>query len=176
MGQEKSLPIRCNSCHNHNYSSSIKITTSSPSTTSSTSSGNLKTTSKHHTTHHHKLAPSPVRSPSRSTTKSIKSTQSSTTTLNTTRTRSSSHCSTTSTYKSIDNQTKYLNQQLFIKSYSDIVEEDRTTKAQFKPARNGIRNYTPKILVEQTTPASSTSTSSTSSTSSNDHEDIDIWI
>lgn len=58
-----------------------------------------------------------------------------------------------------------------------IVEDDhRNTTLHFQPARNGIRNYTPKILVEQTTPRTPPTSTSASSTSSNEQEDIDIWI
>lgn len=52
------------------------------------------------------------------------------------------------------------------------MEEDRTASLHIQPVKNGIRNYTPKILLEQTTPNST----SASSTSSNEQEDIDIWI
>lgn len=46
-------------------------------------------------------------------------------------------------------QTKYLKEQLYIKSYLDIVEQDRTARSHFPAAKPGIRNYTPKILVEK---------------------------
>lgn len=173
MGQEKSVPIRCNTCHS--YSSSIKKSASLSASTSQ-----LPTSSQHQQQHHHhKTAPSPVRSQSRSTTISTKSSHSSKkhasshTRLSSRHSSASATSTTSSSYKSIDNQTKYLNHQLYIKSYLDIVEEDRNAAIHFQPARNGIRNYTPKILLEQSTPPASTSASSTSS---NEQEDIDIWI
>lgn len=138
MGQEKSLPARCNSCHN--YSSST-------------------------------AAPTIIRSPSRSTTATTTNSisLSTTTTLNTTRTHSSATSS--ASYKSIEKQTKYLNEQLYIKTYLDIVEEDRTAKQQFQPKRIGIRNYTPKILLDQL-PSVASSTSS----SSIEQDEVDVWI
>lgn len=58
-------------------------------------------------------------------------------------------------------QTKYLKEQLYIKSYLDIVEADRLARNQFKAAKPGIRNYTPKILSTQPAlPA----------------RDVDVWI
>ncbi|TMW51729.1 hypothetical protein DOY81_003221 [Sarcophaga bullata] len=53
--------------------------------------------------------------------------------------------------KSVQKQKEYLDHQLYIKSYLDILEEDQKAKAQYKVAKpGGIRNYTPKILSEVT--------------------------
>lgn len=185
MGQEKSVPIRCNTCHN--YSSAIKASaplSQPPATVNRQPS----------TQPAHKTAPSPVvRSPSHhhrhhhtSTAKSTKSTKTAcpSSHYKPSHTRSASlsttlcpdHTVTRSLYK-VARDTKataYLDQQLHIKSYLDADDEtDRSEPLQFRPAKNGIRNYTPKILLEQST---STTSESASSTSSNEHEDIDIWI
>lgn len=60
-------------------------------------------------------------------------------------------------------QTKYLKEQLYIKSYLDIVERDRRAREQFQPAKPGIRNYTPKILGVQPTALAAKS-------------EVDVWI
>uniref|UniRef100_A0A1B0DFC5 Glucose-methanol-choline oxidoreductase C-terminal domain-containing protein n=1 Tax=Phlebotomus papatasi TaxID=29031 RepID=A0A1B0DFC5_PHLPP len=86
MGQEKSLPSRCNSVQDYH---------------SSTSSSSGSTT-----------------------TRSIAST---------------STASSRYSCKSVERQTKYLKEQLYIKSYLDIEEQDRNAKQQFTPSRaNGI--------------------------------------
>lgn len=128
MGQEKSLPSRCNSAHDYHSSatSTTSIKSSAPSQRSSASKQSSKSTSSSKST----------KSSSSSSTSS--STSSSSSTLTT--------ASTASSYKSIDRQTKYLNEHLYIKSYLDIEEEDRNAKVQFQKIRPGIRNYTPKIL------------------------------
>ncbi|GAB0093759.1 Glucose-methanol-choline oxidoreductase [Sergentomyia squamirostris] len=111
MGQEKSLPSRCNSVQDYH---------------SSTSNSSVSTT-----------------------TRSIASTSTS---------------SSRYSCKSVERQTKYLKEQLYIKSYLDIEEQDRNAKKQFTPATrtNGIRNYRPKILGEKPpTPA---------------QQDVDVWI
>ena len=74
--------------------------------------------------------------------------------------RSTKSTSVSSSYKSVDRQTKYLNEHLYIKSYLDIEEEDRNAKQSFKAApAGGIRNYTPKILSEKT-----------------NKKEVDVWI
>ena len=134
MGQEKSLPDRCNS---------IQTTPSRPATISSTQSAQKPYTSSastHHSSGNSSSTNNSIissRPPSRapSTTKSCSSLY----------TTSYSTTSSTSTQK----QTKYLKQQLYIKSYLDIVEQDKTARNQFQSAKPGIRNYKPKILVEK---------------------------
>lgn len=107
MGQEKSVPIRCHNCHS--YSSSIKTSKSLSASTSQLPSWSSQ----------HKIAPAPVRSQSRSTTKSTKSSQSSKSAHTTHARISSRHSSgstssnTSSSYKSIDNQSKYIKSHLF---------------------------------------------------------------
>lgn len=105
MGQEKSLPDRCNSSHDYH---STTATIQRP----------------------------PSRAPSTTTTKSSRS-----------------------TYSTAEKQAKYLKEQLYIKSYLDIVEQDQTAKNQFQPAKPGIRNYTPKIYVDKPR-----------------QKDVDVWI
>lgn len=182
MGQEKSVPIRCNTCHN--YSSAIKasVPLSQPPAINRQPS----------TQPSHKTAPSPavIRSPSHhhrhsnTTSKSSKSIKScpskhyNTTSHTRSTSLSTARCiepTTSSLYKAHDTKTKtYLDNQLHIKGYLEIDDEpDRTVPLHFRPAKNGIRNYTPKILLDQSTPTTSTSASSTSS---NEPEDIDIWI
>uniref|UniRef100_A0A8D8MNJ7 (northern house mosquito) hypothetical protein n=3 Tax=Culex pipiens TaxID=7175 RepID=A0A8D8MNJ7_CULPI len=106
----------------------------------------------HHHHHHHttslasstgsKSSAAPSRSPSTAST-----------------TSSASSASAASSYKSVERQTKYLNEHLYIKSYLDIEEEDRNAKLLFQKVRpGGIRNYTPKILSE------------------NNKKNIDVWI
>ena len=107
MGQEKSLPSRCNSASISNHSSAA----------SSTSLNSTKS-----------LTPS--RSPS-----------------------------TTASYKSVEQQTKYLNEHLYIKSYLEI-DKEHIVKAQlFNQIRPGIRNYKPKILKDKLI-----------------QEELDVWI
>lgn len=76
-----------------------------------------------------------------------------------------------SSNKSLDKTKNYLNHHLYIKSYLDILEEDEKARAHFKPARPGIRNYTPKILSDSsaatTLTSASTSAPSVSSTQTN---------
>lgn len=105
MGQEKSLPGRCNSSHDYH---STATTIQRP----------------------------PSRAPSTATTKSARS-----------------------TYSTAEKQAKYLKEQLYIKSYLDIVEQDQTAKTNFQPAKPGIRNYTPKIYVDKPR-----------------QKDVDVWI
>lgn len=142
MGQEKSIPVRCNTCHDYSSSAPIKRSlsrsTSSSSTTKSSTATLLSTTA------------------SINTTKTSTSSQS--TALSTT---------TSSSFKSIDKQTQYLNHQLYIKTYLDILEEDQNAKVVFQPVRKGIRNYTPKILVEKTAAAATTTTV---------ERNVDVWI
>lgn len=113
MGQEKSLPARCNSaqlCHSP-VASSASLNSSKSLT--------------------------PSRSPS-----------------------TASSASSNVSYKSVEQQTKYLNEHLYIKSYLEIDKEERTAKAQlFQQIRPGIRNYKPKILKDKT-----------------ESEDLDVWI
>lgn len=116
MGQEKSVPIRCNTCHN--FSSSIK----SPGSLS-TSTVNLQSESNPNS---HKITLSPsIRSPSRNTNKSTKSSQSVKTTIHSSQTRLSRHSTATTTsstsssssYKSTENQIQFLNPQSHIKIF-----------------------------------------------------------
>lgn len=61
----------------------------------------------------------------------------------------SSGLSSSQSQKSADKQKDYLNHHLYIKTYLDILEEDKRAKEYFQSeaaARPGIRNYTPKIL------------------------------
>lgn len=63
----------------------------------------------------------------------------------------SSGLSTSQSQKSADKQKEYLNHHLYIKTYLDILEEDKRAKEFFQSeaaAKPGIRNYTPKILGE----------------------------
>lgn len=159
MGQEKSLPVRCNSCHNYSSSTTTAPTILKRSTSRSTASS---TTTK--------------KSIALSSDNSISTAK----TIHSSRTRpSSSHQSTpSSSYtSSYDEQLKYLNHQLFIKTYLDIIEEERTTQGVHfhQPKRSGIRNYTPKILLDQLPPPPATTLSS-SSTSSIEQDDVDVWI
>lgn len=87
-----------------------------------------------------------------SATSSNSSSASSTNSALTATSRPSSTLSTTSrtSYKSVDRQSKYLSEHLYIKSYLDIEEEDRNAKKQFRTAPvGGIRNYQPKILTDK---------------------------
>lgn len=157
MGQEKSLPVRCNSCHNYSSSTTTAPTILKRSTSRSTASS-TKTKKSH----------------ALSSNTSISTSE----TIHSSRTRASSHQSTaSSSYTSrYDEHFKYLNHQLFMKTYLDIIEEERTTQAHFhQPKRSGIRNYTPKILLDQLPPPPATTLSS-SSTSSIEQDDVDVWI
>lgn len=61
----------------------------------------------------------------------------------------SSGLSSSQSQKSSDKQKEYLNHHLYIKTYLDILEEDKRAKEYFQSeaaAKPGIRNYTPKIL------------------------------
>lgn len=71
----------------------------------------------------------------------------------------SSASTTKTTYSTAEKQAKYLKQQLYIKSYIDIAEQDQNAQKHFKPTRPGLRNYTPKILNEKPQP-----------------QPVDIWI
>lgn len=111
MGQEKSLPSRCNS-----------------------------TTISHHS--------SAASSTSLNSTKSL------------TPSRSPSTASSSASYKSVEQQKKYLNEHLYIKSYLEIDKEEHLAKAQlFQQIRPGIRNYKPKILKDKL-----------------NQEELDVWI
>lgn len=69
---------------------------------------------------------------------------------------------TSSSEKSTKQQTKYLNEHLYIKSYLDIEEEKvRNRRVLNEKTRSGLRNYTPKILTLN---------------SSNDKREVDVWI
>lgn len=119
MGQEKSLPDRCNSVQ------TAYRTSTSPSSI---------------------ISRPPSRAPS--STKSYAPSAYSTSTQVTVKT-SVSNSSASSSRTTDSQQTKYLKEQLYIKSYLDIAEQDRTARSLFQPAKPGIRNYTPKILVEK---------------------------
>jgi choline dehydrogenase len=114
MGQEKSLPSRCNSA-------SISHHSSAASSTSLNSTKSL----------------TPSRSPS----------------------TASSSVSSTASYKSIEQQTKYLNEHLYIKSYLEIDKEHIVKSQLFNQIRPGIRNYKPKILKDKLI-----------------QEELDVWI
>lgn len=159
MGQEKSLPSRCNSIHNY------------PLTGSSSH--------KHHNHHHHHSGTTTLSSAVSSV--SLAPSFRSTTSTNVSR----------STCKSVQRQTKYLKEQLYIKSYLDLEDQDRAARKVFQPkTKGGIRNYTPKILGEKQLnddPAaglggnsSNTNTLSSqqscSSTTSTLKRDPDAWI
>lgn len=116
MGQEKSVPSRCNSAIISHHSSAASSTTSINSTKSLT----------------------PSRSPS----------------------TASSSASSTASFKSVESQTKYLNEHLYIKSYLEIEHKEHIVKAQlFNQIRPGIRNYKPKILKDKL-----------------NQEELDVWI
>ncbi|KAG5672893.1 hypothetical protein PVAND_002981 [Polypedilum vanderplanki] len=116
MGQEKSLPSRCNSTNISHHHSSAASSTSLNSTKSLT----------------------PSRSPS----------------------TASSSVSSTASYKSVEQQTKYLNEHLYIKSYLEIDKEHIVkTQLLFNQIRPGIRNYKPKILKDKLI-----------------QEELDVWI
>lgn len=103
------------------------------------------------------------------------------------------------TCKSVQRQTKYLKEQLYIKSYLDLEDEDRAAKKVFQQkTKTGIRNYTPKILGEKqlnddnnrassgagdtssnksnTNTLSSTASQGCSSATSTLRKDSDAWI
>lgn len=176
MGQEKSLPDRCNSSAvQPTYLRTCNSTSNLTAYSSSSSASSVATFSR-----------PPSRAPS--TTKSYAPSSYSTTTNATASTTisaspthyshqttnrrrhgngggSSSSYTTTTTRgttqpKPESKQTKYLKEQLYIKSYLDIVEQDRTARSHFPAAKPGIRNYTPKILVEEPPP----------------NKEVDVWI
>lgn len=120
MGQEKSLPSRCNSIHNYPLTGS--------------------THRRHH--HHHHNGGSQTLSSAISSVSLAPSARSSTSTIQTNASRA--------TCKSVQRQTKYLKEQLYIKSYLDLEDQDRAAKKVFQQkTKTGIRNYTPKILGEK---------------------------
>lgn len=124
MGQEKSLPSRCNSIHNY------------PLT------GSTHRQHRHHHHHHHHNGGSQTLSSAISSVSLAPSTRSSTSTIQTNASRV--------TCKSVQRQTKYLKEQLYIKSYLDLEDQDRAAKKVFQQkTKTGIRNYTPKILGEK---------------------------
>lgn len=127
MGQEKSLPDRCNS---------VQTTYRTVSST---------------------IPRPPSCAPS--STKSYASSAYSTATTSTSST-SASCSSTESTTSTESKQTKYLKKQLYIKSYLDIAEQDRTARNNFPAAKPGLRNYTPKILLEK----------------EQHQKEVDVWI
>lgn len=123
MGQEKSLPSRCNSIHNY------------PLT------GSTHRHHRHHHHHHHNGG-SQTLSSAISSVSLAPSARSSTSTIQTNASRA--------TCKSVQRQTKYLKEQLYIKSYLDLEDQDRAAKKVFQQkTKTGIRNYTPKILGEK---------------------------
>ena len=66
----------------------------------------------------------------------------------------SSDLSSSKSQKSLDKQKDYITHHLYIKTYLDILEEDRRAKEYFKTeaaAKPGIRNYTPKIIEDNIT-------------------------
>lgn len=124
MGQEKSLPSRCNSIHNYNY----QLT------------GSSHRHHRHH--HHHHNGGTTTLSSAISSVSLAPSARSSTSTIQTNVSRA--------TCKSVQRQTKYLKEQLYIKSYLDLEDQDRAAKKVFQQkTKTGIRNYTPKILGEK---------------------------
>lgn len=171
MGQEKSVPIRChNICHD--YSSAIKA--SGPLSQQPISINRQPSAQRTQ-----EIAPPVARSPSHhlfqntsiSSKLSYKNSHTRSIRL------SSALCTetTSSLYKAIDTTTKsYLSNQLHIKHYLGIADEsnDPTNTSRYRPSKNGIRNYRPKILLDQSKPTFV----EVSSTSSNESEDIDIWI
>lgn len=58
-------------------------------------------------------------------------------------------------------------------SFSDIVEDDRSATHYFQPKRVGIRNYKPKILLDEPILRS---TSTASLTAGADHNELDVWV
>lgn len=177
MGNEKSLPDRCNSSqtsylsHNYNHhqlnkTRSHPVVTFRHSTAPSTFSNSTCTTDDHLSSAYNSYSSRP---PSRtpSTTKSYSSSSAySSGSVNTLSTTVSNRTIQPSTNTAISKrssseakQTKYLKEQLYIKSYLDIVEQDRLAQSVFQTAKPGIRNYTPKILV-QTPPK----------------KELDVWI
>lgn len=121
MGQEKSLPSRCNSIQNYPLTGS---------------------TNRQHRHHHHHHGGSTTLSSAISSVSLSPSTRSSTSTIHTNASRT--------TCKSVQRQTKYLKEQLYIKSYLDLEDQDRAAKKVFEQkTKTGIRNYTPKILGEK---------------------------
>lgn len=166
MGQEKSLPSRCNSIHNYPLTGS---------------------THRHHHHHHrHNLSVGGGSTTLSSAISSVSLAPSarSTSTIHTNVSRA--------TCKSVQRQTKYLKEQLYIKSYLDLEDEDRAAKKAFQTTKTGIRNYTPKILGEKqlnddnslaggdtTSSKSNTNTLSSqgcSSATSTLRKDSDAWI
>lgn len=139
MGQEKSLPDRCNSVQTTYRTVSSRI--SRP----------------------------PSRAPS--STKSYASSAYSTGTTATASTSTSSSSAKTSG-STESKQTKYLKKQLYIKSYLDIVEQDRAARNNFPAAKPGIRNYTPKILVEK----EQQQQSQQQQQQQHDPKEVDVWI
>lgn len=151
MGQEKSLPVRCTHTFQQEYSTSTApISRAQSRSTHSIKSAIASTTSTIHTAR------------TRSSSCSAVST-------------TSSACSATS-YKSIEKQAKYLKDQLHIKTYLDIIEEDRNAKRNFPTARSGIRNYTPKILLDENPPYTSSGSGTSSASSSSSEQDLDVWV
>lgn len=161
MGNEKSLPDRCNSAQtsylNHHNLQKNRHHPAANYRHSTPSTHFNPTAEDHHPSSSYSSYNS-SRPPSRapSTTKSYASssaysTASAATQSTTISNRTSYHHQPTqppSTSVAESKQTKYLKEQLYIKSYLDIVEQDRNAQSHFKAAKPGIRNYTPKILVQ----------------------------
>lgn len=131
MGQEKSLPSRCNSIHNYPLTGATH---------------HRNTHHRHHHHHHNNNTAGGATTTLSSAISSVSlapSARSSTSTIHTNASRA--------TCKSVQRQTKYLKEQLYIKSYLDLEDQDRAAKKVFqqKTTKTGIRNYTPKILGEK---------------------------
>lgn len=76
--------------------------------------------------------------------------------------RSTQTSASSSSEKSTKQQTKYLNEHLYIKSYLDIEEEKtRNNRVLSEKSRSGLRNYTPKILT---------------ASPGGDEKEVDVWI
>lgn len=166
MGQEKSLPSRCNSIHNYPLTGTHHH--------------------NHHHHHHHQTLSGPTTLSSAASSVSLaRSAVSNTSTVHT-------NCSR-ATYKSVERQTKYLKEQLYIKSYLDLEEQDRNAKKLFQQTtKSGIRNYTPKILGEKqlndnnnncygsssnlNTLTSQSSSLGGSNSNTLTKKDVDVWI
>lgn len=169
MGNEKSLPDRCNSTqtsylsHNydHHHHQQLHKSRNHPVVTFRHSISNFSTstasTDDHPASTYNSYNSSRPPSRAPSTTKSYASssaysTTGSACTLSTTVSNRTVQPSTNTIASkkshSESKQTKYLKEQLYIKSYLDIVEQDRLAQSNFKTAKPGIRNYTPKILVQ----------------------------
>lgn len=137
MGQEKSLPDCCNYKREHK---------------DSTKSNSRKTFS--HSKYANRTFP-PLPAPHHSSNTQYSNSEiRDLNCLAASKSYSLKHTSTSSTISSLSKQSKdtqkdYLEHHLYIKSYLDILDEDNKAKKKFKPARPGIRNYTPKILSNQ---------------------------